>query len=190
MAILKSEAKLTEPFVGKKEVIVMLSVQDGQSTASATKLDYDAVHALEQMIIDLTFTADTPQTDCETCKYGQDKHRYAHICNECGVGINNYTPQTESQNSNKNSNVTLVDDEVGAAVRCAMCSNPNKSDRGCDGACSYDEKLYERIMKAIVESTADTPQPDCEACELDGKAEVCKICRVSNYEPQPECPWK
>ena len=34
-------------------------------------------------------------TDCKTCKYGQDKHRYAHICNECGVGINNYTPQTE-----------------------------------------------------------------------------------------------
>ena len=63
MGISKSEAKLTEPFVGKKEVIVMLSVQDGQSTASATKLDYDAVHALEQMIIDLTFIADTPQTE-------------------------------------------------------------------------------------------------------------------------------
>ena len=63
MAILKSEAKLTEPFVGEKEVIVTLSVQDGQSTASATKLDYDAVHALEQMIIDLTFIADTPQTE-------------------------------------------------------------------------------------------------------------------------------
>ena len=42
--------------------------------------------------------ADTPQTDCETCKYGQDKHRYAHICNECGVGINNYTPQTDCEN--------------------------------------------------------------------------------------------
>ena len=39
--------------------------------------------------------ADTPQTDCKTCKYGQDKHRYEHICNECGVGINNYTPQNE-----------------------------------------------------------------------------------------------
>ena len=38
---------------------------------------------------------DTLQPDCETCRYGQDKHRYAHICNECGVGINNYTPQTE-----------------------------------------------------------------------------------------------
>lgn len=63
MAILKSNAKFTEPFVGKTDIIVMLSVQDGQSTASATKLDYDAVHALEQMIVDLTFPADTPQTE-------------------------------------------------------------------------------------------------------------------------------
>lgn len=37
---------------------------------------------------------DEPQT-CDTCKYGEDKHRYAHICNECGVGINNYEPKTE-----------------------------------------------------------------------------------------------
>ena len=38
---------------------------------------------------------DEPQT-CDTCKYGEDKHRYAHICNECGVGINNYEPKDES----------------------------------------------------------------------------------------------
>ena len=37
---------------------------------------------------------DEPQT-CDTCKYGEDKHEYAHICNECGVGINNYEPRTE-----------------------------------------------------------------------------------------------
>ena len=37
---------------------------------------------------------DKPQT-CDTCKYGEDKHKYAHICNECGVGINNYEPRTE-----------------------------------------------------------------------------------------------
>lgn len=36
---------------------------------------------------------------------------------------------------------------------------------------------------------ADTLQTDCEACELDGKADVCKICRVSNYEPQTDCGW-
>lgn len=92
MAILKSEAKLTEPFVGEKEVIVMLSVQDGQATASATKLDYYAVHALEQMIIDLTFVADTPQTDCETCKHNGE---YAY-CRLCGrLGEDNYEPQAD-----------------------------------------------------------------------------------------------
>ena len=36
----------------------------------------------------------------------------------------------------------------------------------------------------------DTPQTDCEDCELDGKADVCKICRVSIYEPQTDCGWK
>lgn len=51
--------------------------------------------------------ADTPLTDCETCKYGQELHRYAHICNECGVGINNYTPQTETQIETQNSNLTF-----------------------------------------------------------------------------------
>ena len=70
------------------------------------------------------------------------------------------TPQTESQIETQNSNVISVYDGVSEAVRCAMCSNPNKSDRGCDGACSYDEKLYKRIMDAIDESRVDTPQTE------------------------------
>lgn len=73
------------------------------------------------------------------------------------------TTQTETQNSKKNSNVISVYDGVSEAVRCAMCNNPNKSDRGCDGACSYDKKLYERIIKAIVESIVDTPQMERES---------------------------
>lgn len=126
------------------------------------------------------------------------------------------TPQTESQNSNKNSNVISVYDGVSEAVRCAMCSNPNKSDRGCDGACSYDEKLYERIMKAIAESVADTPQTDClvktsqksrDSHEVDTSQTDCETCKYdkeewysdacdscckahSNYEPQPDCPYR
>jgi hypothetical protein len=49
-----------------------------------------------------------PQT-CDTCKYGEDKHRYAHICNECGVGINNYEPKDEpkTQMKTQNSNLTF-----------------------------------------------------------------------------------
>ena len=67
------------------------------------------------------------------------------------------TPHPETQNSNKNSNVILVSDGVSEMIRCAMC---NKSYKGCDGACSYDEKLYKRIMDAIDESRVDTPQTE------------------------------
>ena len=80
MAVLKSEAKFTEPFVDKREVIVMLSVQGGQATASATELDYDAVHALEQTIVDLTFVADTPQMEERPAGCSKD---WSASCTSC-----------------------------------------------------------------------------------------------------------
>lgn len=111
-------------------------------------------------------TADTPQTDCETCRYGQDKHRYAHICNECGVGINNYTPQTESTGSP----IGDYRDGVGAwqtdcddryAVRtdsgevvayaCPLGCEQTDCDKCIWNVCNYNE----------VEWDADTPQTDC-----------------------------
>ena len=64
MGILKSDAKYTEPFVGTKEVIVMMSVQGGRATSSAVRIDYNAVHVLEKAIVDYTFLADTSHTDC------------------------------------------------------------------------------------------------------------------------------
>lgn len=76
MGIKKSDAEFTEPFVGTTEVIVMMSVQGGRSTSSAVRLDYNAVHALEKAIVDYTFLADTPQTDCgwgEPITVGEDK---------------------------------------------------------------------------------------------------------------------
>ena len=55
-----------------------------------------AVNDIEKISNNICYKAEQtePQT-CDTCKYGEDKHRYAHICNECGVGINNYEPKTE-----------------------------------------------------------------------------------------------
>lgn len=45
------------------------------------------------------------------------------------------------------------------AIRCAMCTNPIKSDRGCDGGCKVDEQMYKNVMEAvnglIVEVNAD-----------------------------------
>ena len=34
-------------------------------------------------------------------------------------------------------------------IRCEMCINPMHTDRGCDGNCKYNEKLYERIMQIL-----------------------------------------
>ena len=90
------------------------------------------------------------------------------------------TPQTETQNSNKNSNVILVSDGVSEMIRCAICNNPNQSHKGCDGACSYDEKLYKRIMDAIDESRVDTPQTDCNH----------KCIQTEVGCERTDCPWK
>ena len=79
-----------------KEFCHLLDRHEKDTAVRKMKIFADAVALTVETATD---TADTPQTDCKTCKYGQDKHRYAHICNECGVGINNYTPQTESTGS-------------------------------------------------------------------------------------------
>ena len=47
-----------------------------------------------------------------------------------------------------------------------------------------EEEIDTMLAKVLVGQT------DCEACELNGKADVCKICRASNYEPQTDCGWK
>jgi hypothetical protein len=56
--------------------------------------DEATISKMEQVGKDINVCSKEPQS-CETCKYGEDKHRYAHICNECGVGINNYEPKDE-----------------------------------------------------------------------------------------------
>ena len=48
---------------------------------------------------------------------------------------------------------------LAEAIRCAMCTNPIKSDRGCDGGCKVDEQMYKKVMESvnglIVEVKAD-----------------------------------
>ena len=46
---------------------------------------------------------------------------------------------------------------LDAQIRCEMCRNPMHTDRGCDGNCKYDEKLYERIMQILDERIKPLP---------------------------------
>lgn len=41
---------------------------------------------------------------------------------------------------------------IDIIIRCAMCTNIMRSDRGCDGGCRYDEMIFDRIMKEILKS--------------------------------------
>ena len=54
--------------------------------------------------------------------------------------------------------VVGIDEEI----RCEMCRNPMHTDRGCDGGCTYDEKLYKRIMQILDERIKPLPpaQPE------------------------------
>ena len=57
--------------------------------------------------------------------------------------------------------VVGIDEEI----RCEMCRNPMHTDRGCDGGCTYDEKLYKRIMQILDERIKPLPSAQPEPCE-------------------------
>ena len=40
---------------------------------------------------------------------------------------------------------------LAEAVRCAMCTNPMRSNSGCDGGCKVDEQMYRSVMDAVNE---------------------------------------
>lgn len=51
-------------------------------------------------------------------------------------------------------------------IRCEMCKNPMHTNRGCDGHCKYDEKLYERIMQILDKRITPLPSADPEPSQL------------------------
>lgn len=42
-------------------------------------------------------------------------------------------------------NINGLDEDI----RCAMCTNHMKNDRGCDGGCVVDENMYKRVTEVI-----------------------------------------
>lgn len=50
----------------------------------------------------------------------------------------------------KNEDVILIHTNgLEEGIRCALCKNPIKSDRGCDGNCNVDTTLLSRICNLI-----------------------------------------
>lgn len=54
--------------------------------------------------------------------------------------------------------ICLIDAEgLDEEIRCEMCRNPMRSNTGCDGGCTYDEKLYEKIVRLLNERIKPLP---------------------------------
>lgn len=63
-------------------------------------------------------------------------------------------------------------------VRCAICKNPNQTERGCDGACQVDKELHEKIVEAVI-GIAEPERPHGE-WEALGFQQGYAFCRCSN----------
>ena len=68
-------------------------------------------------------------------------------------------------------------DGLDEEIRCEMCKNPMHTDRGCDGHCTYDEKLYERIIQILNKriKPLSSVQPEMVKC---------KKCRYVYYDKE------
>ena len=45
--------------------------------------------------------------------------------------------------------MTIHTQGLDEGIRCAMCTNSMKSDRGCDGCCVVNEAMYKEVMNTI-----------------------------------------
>jgi len=81
-------------------------------------------------------------------------------CEECAKEHRQLADWLKELKAYKDKDMRLIyANPLAEAIRCAMCTNPIKSDRGCDGGCKVDEQMYKKVMEAvnglIVEVKAD-----------------------------------
>lgn len=54
----------------------------------------------------------------------------------------------------KNDLAFIHTEGLDEGIRCAMCTNHMKSDRGCDSGCVVDDNMYKAVMDAIEKQKA------------------------------------
>ena len=51
---------------------------------------------------------------------------------------------------------------LDVGIQCAMCTNPMKSDRGCDGGCSVNKEMYKKVLDVINRHAQNAPYTEGE----------------------------
>lgn len=57
--------------------------------------------------------------------------------------------QLEYELTTKNNLALIHTEGLDEGIRCAMCTNSMKSDRGCDGSCVVNNAMYKAVMDVI-----------------------------------------
>lgn len=58
--------------------------------------------------------------------------------------------------TDKNDIALIHTEGLDEGIRCAMCTNSIKSDRGCDGGCVVNNAMYKEVMDVIENHIVDT----------------------------------
>ena len=73
--------------------------------------------------------------------------------------IKNGTP-LEQEPTTKNDLALIHTEGLDEEIRCTMCTNHMKSDRGCDGSCVVNKDMYKAVIDAIEKRIQPTTKND------------------------------
>ena len=84
----------------------------------------------------------------------------------------------------KNDLALIHTEGLDEGIRCAMCTNSMKSDRGCDGSCAVNDAMYKKVMDVIESNIANLPsvtpqEPILDKIRAEIEARLCDV--VSGY---------
>lgn len=82
--------------------------------------------------------------------------------------------------------ILISDVGLSETIKCTICKNPNKTERGCDGSCQYDKELHAKIVEAVTGLAERRPHGEWLWKEYDPDYDcgdiVCSKCSVVIYE--------
>jgi len=72
---------------------------------------------------------------------------------------------SDQESTIKNDLALIHTEGLDEEIRCTMCTNYMKSDRGCDGSCVVNKDMYKAVMDAIEKRIQPTTKNDLPHCQ-------------------------
>lgn len=101
----------------------------------------------------------------------------------------NIIEQAFKQEPTTKNDLALIHTEgLDEEIRCTMCTNSMKSDRGCDGSCVVNKDMYKAVMDAIekrIQPSVTPQEPKCKDCKWwkDSDGEYRRGCGAESQCP-------